>query len=178
LTNQRFIHNLKHILSTGSLREGSAVQLAKLIQEARSYRWVGIYEVVEQEIVLLGSSNVSGDAAEISAGESTESGYRGPSHVPAYPRFPVSQGLCGAAVSSGKTILVGDVTKDPRYLTTFGSTRSEIVVPVLSARNMAVLGVIDVESDRMNAFTPEDQAFLEECAGLIGAAWALTDSVG
>ncbi len=39
--------------------------------------------------------------------------------------FPVTQGLSGAAVASGETVVVGDVSKDPRYLTAFGSTRSE-----------------------------------------------------
>jgi L-methionine (R)-S-oxide reductase len=178
LSNQEVLSDIKRLLSTGEPGDVSAPRLARLIREARSYRWVGIYEVAGQKIALLGSCNVIEHPAHIPAGESTESGHGAADPTPAYPTFPVSQGLCGAAVSSRKTVLVGDVTKDPRYLTTFGSTRSEIVVPMLSPNNKAVLGLIDVESERADAFTPEDQAFLEECAGLIGAAWALTVSAG
>jgi putative methionine-R-sulfoxide reductase with GAF domain len=51
-------------------------------------------------------------------------------------------------------------------LTTFGTTRSEIIVPVLigSAR---VVGLIDVESDQLNAFSGDDERFLTQCATLI-----------
>jgi putative methionine-R-sulfoxide reductase with GAF domain len=49
---------------------------------------------------------------------------------PMYPCFPITQGLCGATLESGKPIIVGDVQKDPRYLPTFHTTRSEIVVPM------------------------------------------------
>ena len=87
-----YLSDIKRVLSTGEPREASAARLARLIREARSYRWVGIYEVAEQEIVLLGSSNVSQDTAHSPASESTQSGNRGAGDIPAYPRFPVSQG--------------------------------------------------------------------------------------
>lgn len=60
-------------------------------------------------------------------------------------------------------MVVADVTKDPRYLTTFGSTRSEMIVPVMDERG-EVIGLIDVESDRQDAFGDEDRRFLEGCA--------------
>ena len=60
--------------------------------------------------------------------------------------------------------MVGDVSKDPRYLTAFGSTRSEIIVPVLDPTGRKVVGTIDVESDRVDAFSEEDRAALERCA--------------
>jgi L-methionine (R)-S-oxide reductase len=59
------------------------------------------------------------------------------------------------------------VTSDPRYLTTFGSTRSEIVVPILHPVTGVTLSLIDVESERVNAFTDDDRAFLEECASVL-----------
>lgn len=90
---------------------------------------------------------------------------------PAVPRFPVTQGLCGAAVRSGAPVVVGDVATDPRYLTTFGSTRSEIVVPVRRPGAGAPVGVVDVESERANAFTGGDAAFLEACATAIASLW-------
>jgi GAF domain-containing protein len=72
------------------------------------------------------------------------------------------------AVSSGTTVVVDDVTADPRYLTTFGSTRSEIVVPVVRE---TVRGLIDVESERPHAFGDADRTFLERCASTIVGLW-------
>ena len=65
--------------------------------------------------------------------------------------------------------MVADVHKDPRYLPTFGSTQSEIVVPIITEAGKAV-GLIDVESDKLNAFTENDRDFLEHAAYLIARA--------
>ena len=83
-----------------------------------------------------------------------------------YPRFPISQGLCGAALDSGKPVIVGDVSKDLRYLPTFHTTRSEIIVPMRNDHKH-VLGMLDAESDKLNAFDDEDLQFLERAGGLI-----------
>jgi L-methionine (R)-S-oxide reductase len=58
---------------------------------------------------------------------------------------------------------VGDVGTDPRYLTALGSTRSEIIVPILSDEG-EVIGTIDVESERPNAFDWNTERLLEDCA--------------
>jgi L-methionine (R)-S-oxide reductase len=100
-------------------------QIAELVQQAGSYRWVGLYEVTRQEIAVLGWS--------------------GPG-APAYSRFPVTQGLSGAAVAARRAVVVNDVTADPRYLTAFASTRSEAVVPVLDPGTGVVVETMDVES--------------------------------
>jgi L-methionine (R)-S-oxide reductase len=104
---------------------------------------VGLYEVTEEEIVNLAFEGLG---------------------VPAHPRFPVTQGLSGAAVASGETVVVGEVSKDPRYLTAFGSTRSEIMVPIVDRAGGKVVGTIDVESEKVDAFTEEDLSALERCA--------------
>jgi L-methionine (R)-S-oxide reductase len=135
--------------ATRSERAAKARRAAELIRSAGSYRWVGVYDVIGDEIAVLAWS--------------------GPGS-PAVPRFSVSQGLCGSAVRSGATVVVGDVTQDPRYLTTFGTTRSEIVVPVMSLARNAV-GVIDVESERLDAFTDQDRTFLEACGRAMASLW-------
>jgi GAF domain-containing protein len=84
----------------------------------------------------------------------------------AYPRIPITQGICGAARESGETIVVGDVHKDPRYLPTFGSTQSEIIVPIMDEHNH-VVGMLDAESEKLNAFLKEDREFLERAAFLL-----------
>ncbi len=126
-------------------RERRATGVARAIRQAGTYRWVGLYEVTEDEIVNLAFDGLG---------------------VPAHPRFPVTQGLSGAAVASGETVMVGDVTQDPRYLTAFGSTRSEIIVPMLNEEKK-VVGMINADSDKLNAFDGEDRQFLERAAGLI-----------
>jgi GAF domain-containing protein len=143
----RLLDEVSRVLEGGEERERKAAGVAAAIRRAGDYRWVGVYEVTEDEI-----ANVAFD---------------GPG-APAHPRFPVTQGLSGAAVTSGDTVVVGDVSKDPRYLTAFSSTRSEIIVPIFDrAGRGKVVGTIDVESERVNAFSEEDRAALERCAGVI-----------
>jgi L-methionine (R)-S-oxide reductase len=81
-------------------------------------------------------------------------------------RIPVSEGICGAAVSQGATVIVDDVAQDARYLACSLETRSEIVVPIRVRGR--IVGEIDVDSHALRAFSSEDRAFLEECAALIG----------
>ena len=85
---------------------------------------------------------------------------------PAYPRFPISQGLCGAALESRQSVVVGDVRKDTRYLPTFHTTRSEMIVPMMNGHGH-IVGMLDAESEKLNAFGDEDRQFLERAAGLI-----------
>jgi putative methionine-R-sulfoxide reductase with GAF domain len=68
--------------------------------------------------------------------------YSGPS-APAYPQFPVTKGLTGVAVREKRVVVVGDVRTDSRYLTAFGSTLSEIIIPVLDEKTGAVVGTIE-----------------------------------
>jgi putative methionine-R-sulfoxide reductase with GAF domain len=58
------------------------------------------------------------------------------------------------------------VRSDPRYLTAFGSTFSEIIIPILDPRDSRVIGTIDAESESVsvNAFSDVDRTPLEECA--------------
>jgi putative methionine-R-sulfoxide reductase with GAF domain len=120
-------------------------QLVEMIRAARNYRWVAVYKIVKDEFVIL-------------AGTGNE--------PPAYPRFPIKQGLCGAALDSGKPIIVGDVHKDVRYLPAFHTTRSEIIVPMRNEHSH-ILGMLDADSDKLNAFGEEDRQFLERAGGLI-----------
>ncbi len=106
------------------------------------YDWVGIYLVEGEELVL--------------------AAWHGPAATE-HVRIPIGQGICGAAARERRTIIVDDVNADPRYLQCFLSTRSEIVVPIL--RNDRVLGEIDIDSDRLAAFGPDDRELLEWLAG-------------
>jgi GAF domain-containing protein len=120
-------------------------QLVEMIRSARDYRWVGIYKIVNKDFVILAGS---GD------------------EPPAYPRFPKTQGLCGAVLESGRSLIVGDVHKDVRYLPTFHTTQSEIIVPMKNDHKK-IVGMLDAESEKLNAFDDEDRQFLERAGGLI-----------
>jgi L-methionine (R)-S-oxide reductase len=108
------------------------------------YSWVGIY-LVDGDDLVLGPWN----------------GPQSTDHV----RIPVGQGVCGAAAASGETEVVDDVNADPRYLSCFVSTRSEIVVPI--AHEGRVVGEIDIDSDEPAAFDEDDRTFLERVAEIV-----------
>lgn len=83
-----------------------------------------------------------------------------------HTRIPLNQGICGAAASSGQTVVVDDVNKDPRYLACSLETKSEIVVPVFVKGK--VVGELDIDSHFLAAFGPEDRKLCEHAAVLVG----------
>jgi L-methionine (R)-S-oxide reductase len=140
--------------ATGS-RTQKAKLAAALIRALGAYRWVGIYDVTELEIAVIA--------------------WDGP-EAPAHPRFPITKGLNGAAVASKRPVIAQDVAADPRYLTTIGGTRGEMIQPVVG-RSGSVVGTIDVESDRVNAFAARDDELLVACASSLLWLWEPSDAV-
>ncbi len=108
------------------------------------YDWVGVYWV---------------DGSDLELGPWT-----GP-QATEHTRIPIGTGVCGAAAASGRTEIVPDVNADPRYLSCFASTRSEIVVPIFDGGQ--VVGEIDIDGSDLDAFDQTDARFLEEVAALI-----------
>lgn len=148
-TETEIVAEIERALEGSDDRSVKFRRVAETLRHGAGYRWVGIYEVTGDEIVGIAWT---GD------------------EPPVHRRFPVSKGLSGEAVRRRATIVAGDVLKDPRYLTTFNSTRSEIVVPVLDTVTGRPRALIDVESDRPDAFGPKDRALLERCAAEIATA--------
>ena len=114
-----------------------------------TYSWVGIYAVQGKDLVL--------DA------------WAGPAATE-HTRIPIGKGVCGFAAKAGRTEIVSDVSKDPRYLQCFMSTKSEIVVPITGQG--AVIGEIDIDSDQLDAFSSLDREFLEAVAKKASNVWA------
>jgi L-methionine (R)-S-oxide reductase len=83
-----------------------------------------------------------------------------------HTRIGLDQGICGAAAASGKTVVVDDVKKDPRYLACSIETKSEIVVPIFVHGKVA--GELDIDSHFLAAFSDEDRELVEYCAQLVG----------
>ena len=102
------------------------------------YRWVGIYWLRGDELVL-----------GPYVGEATE-------HV----RIPVGQGVCGTAVAEGRNQIVADVRERPNYLACSVATRSEIVV--LLKQGDRIIGQIDADGHEVGAFDETDESLLAE----------------
>jgi L-methionine (R)-S-oxide reductase len=145
------LNQIRTTAASGGDRAERAKRLAELIRKLGEYRWVGVYDV--------GAENVSIIA------------WSGPG-APEYPTFPVTKGLTGAAIAHKKAVVVGDVRNDPRYLTAFGNTLSEIIVPVISPDGR-VIGTVDVESEKANAFSASDQQMIQQCAEAALPVWLL-----
>jgi GAF domain-containing protein len=136
------VDELRAIAASPEDRPARAERIAKAIRTRRNYRWVGVYDVTASDIALVA--------------------YSGPS-APAYPVFPVTEGLSGEAVRTRSTVVSNDVANDPRYLTAFGTTRAEVIVPVRDDDGR-VVGTIDVESAEQDAFGAALVTELEEYA--------------
>jgi putative methionine-R-sulfoxide reductase with GAF domain len=147
---RRFLTRIRSIVTAGGGRTERAQKLAEAVRSLGNYRWTGVYDVGSEMVSIIA--------------------YSGPG-APTYPSFPITKGLTGSAIQEKTTVIVGDVRTDPRYLTAFGSTLSEMVVPVIDPQRGTVIGTIDVESERANAFSSEDQRFLEECARVALPLW-------
>ena len=83
-----------------------------------------------------------------------------------HTRIPLNEGICGAAVSQGQTIVVDDVNSDPRYLACSLETKSEIVAPIRV--HGKIVGEIDIDSHDPARFKEDDRKLVESIAEIIG----------
>ena len=139
------------ILKSNNSRGEKAKMIADKIRLSKGYPWTGVCDVTENEIKIISCAGRS---------------------EPLIPSFPKDKGLNGRAVMQGRTVVVNDIDKDEDYLLTFTNTKSEIVVPVFDKTGKNIVGTIDVEGEKTNAFTDEDVRFLEDCAKEISELWS------
>lgn len=143
---QKLLTIIQDLAARTSDTKGLLADTVTLLHRERShYNWVGIY-LLEGNTLVLGPY----------VGKPTP-----------HTRIPLNQGICGAAASSGKTVIVDDVNSDPRYLVCSLETRSEIVIPI--SHDGKILGEIDIDSDTPAAFTEEDRKVLEAVANILSA---------
>jgi L-methionine (R)-S-oxide reductase len=144
------IHAFAHAAKSLESLQQFAVDL--IAEHLPHYNWAGFYmlDASDPNTLVLGPFH----------GASTE-------HV----RIPVTEGICGAAAAHGETVIIDDVSSDPRYLACSLETRSEIVVPIRV--NGKIVGEIDVDSHELAAFSPDDRDFLESCAAIIARFMAM-----
>lgn len=117
--------------------------IAAALREAFGFFWVGFYLVKNEQLVL------------------------GPFQGPiACTRINFGKGVCGTAWKEVKTQLVPDVDAFPGHIACSSASRSEIVVPVFKANEVAM--VLDVDSNQLADFDETDQKYLEQLMGILG----------
>jgi L-methionine (R)-S-oxide reductase len=120
----------------------SANTAALLWHSLPDLNWAGVYRLAGNELVL------------------------GPFQgKPACVRIPLGKGVCGTAATTRKTVLVPDVHEFPGHIACDAASRSEIVVPLV--KNGQLLGVLDLDSPKLNRFDAADQAGLERLASVL-----------
>ncbi len=114
--------------------------IAALVHNAFGHLWTGFYRVVEPgQLLRVGPYQGSLGCLDIAFG----------------------RGVCGSAAAGAKTVIVPDVEKYPGHITCDARSRSEIVVPVFGKKG-DLIAVLDIDSDRLNAFDAEDARGLEQ----------------
>jgi len=116
------------------------------------YDWTGFYRAVSNDELLVGP-------------------YQGP-HGCLHIDF--DRGVCGAAARTRETQLWPDVSEAPDHIACQSSTRSEVVVPVLTPGD-DLLAVLDVDSDTLGAFDTTDREHLEALCRDLGAQFDDTE---
>jgi sigma-B regulation protein RsbU (phosphoserine phosphatase) len=84
--------------------------------------------------------------------------------------IPIGTGITGWVASHRKPLRVDDVIKDPRYITLSENTRSELALPLIYRNEL--LGVVNVESEQVAAYTENDEEMLGTLAGSLAATIA------
>ncbi len=107
------------------------------LKQTFDFFWIGFYLVKNEELVL------------------------GPFQGPiACTRISKGRGVCGSSWAESKTLLVPNVEEFPGHIACSSLSKSEIVVPLI--KNGEVLGVLDVDSDKLNDFDATDEKYLNE----------------
>ncbi len=137
------VKRLQEMREEGYLSDAIMREAVKALKASEDrYDWVGIYLLNPEENILW-LHNYLGPATE-------------------HARIPVGQGVCGTAVQEKKNQNVADVTQVENYLACSPNVRSELVVLIRAGDE--ILGQIDIDSDTVDPFTPEEQAEVKKVA--------------
>jgi hypothetical protein len=132
---------LQSLISRESNLIANLANTAAALRQAFGFFWVGFYLVEGDELVL---GPFQGDIA--------------------CTRIARGRGVCGTSWQTGKTLVVPDVEAFPGHIACSSSSRSEIVVPLRDISG-EIVGVLDIDSDRLADFSEEvDRPALERIA--------------
>jgi len=140
---ERMVQTVKAFLDGESNLIANLANTSAIINEyVNDINWVGFYLMDKDELVL------------------------GPFQgKPACIRIPVGKGVCGTTVEKKETIVVTDVHQFPGHIACDAASRSEIVIPMM--KNGEVVGVLDIDSPKLNRFTALEQHYLEAVVKVI-----------
>ena len=117
--------------------------VAAILKTAFDFHWVGFYRTTAPKLLMLGP-------------------FQGPL---ACVTIPFDKGVCGAAATGQKTVIVEDVDAFPGHIACSSLSKSEIVVPVVVGGETKL--VLDIDSDKVGDFGALDQQYLEQIVALI-----------
>jgi GAF domain-containing protein len=137
--------------------EAIRLTVRELAARFPKFAWVGVYLLEEEETLTLQPDHYVG-------------------MDPEHKRIRVPEGICGWAAERRETIVVPDVRQSDRYLACSPFVRSEIVVPVLSGERL--WGVLDIDSNELDAFDDRDRRDLEAVAAALAACFERSESKG
>lgn len=141
ISGDEILSQVEQAVSSDAKRDEVLREAVRILKRERDYyNWVGIYLLEGDTLVL---HNYIGKPTD-------------------HTHIPVGRGVCGTAVAERTNQIVGDVTKLDNYLACSVETRAEIVV--LIRRGSEIFGQIDIDSDRENVFTEEDEELLGRVA--------------
>ena len=146
--HEELLQEFRDFVPAAATADALMNRIARRLHETMArYNWVGFYLVdpVDAGVLLVGPF----------VGSFTPNA-----------RIPLNAGLCGAAARDRQTVVVDDVSKDPRYLAGSSLVVSEIVVPISVKNKLAA--ELDIESYFPGTFTKPEQNFVEACAEIVG----------
>lgn len=139
---QSIIPQIKALIEGEEDLVANLANVVAALKEQFGWFWVGFYLVKKDELVL--------------------APFQGPV---ACTRIRKGRGVCGSSWLQAETLIVPDVEKFPGHIACSSLSKSEIVVPVI--RNNMVIGVLDVDSDTLNAFDEVDKKYLEAIVDML-----------
>jgi len=125
--------------------------LVAYLRTAVGYDAAGIFVLNRRELITPGARG------NLIAGMSTV-GFAS-DRDPSDPMLRSGKGIVGHVIRTGETVIAPDVSRDPRYINGRPATRSEMAVPIIS--NTQVIGALNIESDRLDAYSADDAELLE-----------------
>ena len=138
-TYKLLLAQVKAMVKDESDPVANMANVAALIQEAFHFWWTGFYRVIGEQLVL------------------------GPFQGPvACTRIGFGKGVCGTSWKEHQTIVVEDVEQFPGHIACSSESKSEIVVPLI--KQGEVIGVLDIDSERLATFDQTDKEWLEQIA--------------
>ena len=143
-TYKLLLAQVKAMVKDESDPVANMANVAALIHEAFHFWWTGFYRVIDNQLVL------------------------GPFQGPvACTRIGFGKGVCGTSWKERKTLVVDDVEQFPGHIACSSESRSEIVVPII--KQGEVIGVLDIDSEKLATFDQTDKEWLEQVAEMVSA---------